>query len=82
MKYYLILKQKLKLHIGLENNRCLRTVGKGSDRFAAAKRLDPLANEINITYPESSKIIRMLAESYKQEGKIDKMHYLKREKLI
>lgn len=76
------MKQKLKLHIGLENNRCLRTVSNGSNRFAAAKRLDSLANEINITYPESSKIIRMLAESYRQEGKMDEMHYLKREKLI
>lgn len=76
------MKQKLKLHIGLENNRCLRTVDNGSDCFAAAKRLDSLANEINITYPESSKIIRMLAKSYRQEGKMDKMHYLKREKLI
>lgn len=67
---------------GIENTRGLRTVGDGSDRFAAARRLDSLANEINITYQESSKIIRMLAESYRQEGKMDEMHYLKREKLI
>lgn len=64
----------LQVYIAYINDRDARSVLDGSDQMQKAAKFTADAQALSISYPHTATILQKIADSYRREGKSDRLH--------
>ena len=62
------------IYIAYNNKQSARFITDGSDQMQKAAKFTADAQALSISYPHTATILQKIADSYRSEGKSDRLH--------